>query len=199
MPLYATSLAQSAATEASLLAAHQRGSVNYRTVLRTKWNPNAFASLSNGAVQVVQMQGFAGSHSAGIVAYLQAAQPSGAAQLLQHSPMATIQYRTASNSELTQSMPLALVQAHEAGQVPQNSLMFNSNPTNNVLWSFSSKLDKVIKTGKWAGGYRLTGSEFFDFSVPNSLTSTVLYLVSYDYAVLRCTPTQVTLDKVAMA
>ena len=198
MPIYATSLVQSPASEAALQAAHQRG-VNYRTVLRTKWSPNAFASLSNGAVQVVQMQGFAGCHSAAIVAYLQAAQPSGATQLLQHYPIASLQLRTSSNSELTQVMPLALIQSHEAGQVPQNSLMFTSNPTNNVLWSFCGKLSNVLRSGKWAGGYRLSGAEFFDFTPASSLSNVTLTIVSYDYALLRVTPTQVTLDKVTMA
>ena len=194
--LYVTEAVLSAAAEASLAQSHQSATL-YKTVVRTKVTGQSFASMSNAGASQVQLAGFSENESAALITYLQSNNPT-IPQMMAHNEIATWQLKDERGNEITIPLPEAVYLKSASLQVPQN-LAVIANPTYNVLHSFSSNVNSVLETGKYAAHRKLTGRETVFIQPAAALSNVTPIFVSFDYAVLSVAGGKPSLQRKATA
>jgi len=179
--LYATESVLSAAADAALMQAHHSATM-YKTIIRSKVTTGNIVSMSSSNTTQVQLSGFNGNQSAGLVMYLQPSNPTIREQLT-HADISLFQLKGEGGQEITIPLPKAVFRKAEAHQLPQNAAS-QANPTNNVLMSFCSNLNSVIESGKYLAHRELSGRETVHIQPASTLSNVTPVFVSYDYATL---------------
>jgi hypothetical protein len=179
--LIATEHVLSRDAEAREIRAHESG-VQYNGLIRTKFVSAPYASMSNLVDTSVQLSSLTAA-SAATVFYIRKNVEAITDQLT-HYELSTLGMRDAGNSELVITLPAKVWERSAVSQVPVSSVMINSSPSNSYLLSNCSRLQAVLDSGKFGGGFPYTGLEQVQLRPVAALSDVRVVAVSYDYCVL---------------
>ena len=182
--LYVTEAVLSPAAEAAQLAAHKRGIV-YKTVMRNKWISPAQSTISNTGASNLVLNGLT-EDTAAVNFYLRDSNPTlEEASLIQHYPIASVSLKDSGNSQMTITLPSAIVALNTHQQVPIASAPYLNTPLNGSLFSFCSNLYSVLENGEYKGGIPFVGKEKLEFTPVSQLSNAVLCALAYEYAIVE--------------
>jgi len=175
-----------------LMNAHKRGIV-YRGIIQNKWTQQE-NSVTGNAEYRRPMTTFA-SDSAGLLVYSRpnTLEPVDA---LKKDPLSKIAILDSAGAELTQRLPVGLINAFISPDTTPLTTYFSDPDVNNFyLFPFCSSLAEVWENGKNLGGIRFSGNEQLVIVPPTTLTSVLLNVVSYEYCQLKVARGRATLER----